>query len=73
MKMTLLGFISSLLGPAISMVGSYFAIRATLRYSKSARERMSRVRFGWKLGISTVAIAVITSLLNLIDVPKHPW
>ena len=68
-----LGVISSLLGPVISVVGSYFAIRATLKYNKSEQERKARIRFGWKLGTSTITFAIVISLLSLIDVPKRPW
>jgi RNA polymerase sigma factor (sigma-70 family) len=66
-------FCSIFFGPILSLFGSYYAVKASLKYSKSARERSARLRFGWKLGIATIGLSVFTGLSGLINVTRHPW
>jgi RNA polymerase sigma factor (sigma-70 family) len=63
---------SALLTPVLSAAVSYLGVRATLRISKSRQERAARLRFGWKLGIATVLLAVVASTSMLIDVRTNP-
>lgn len=66
-------FGSVLLSPILSAIAAYYAVKATLKISKSTPERQARLRFGWKLGIVTVGLAFVTVLPNLINSTQHPW
>ncbi len=63
---------SALLTPVLSAAASYIGVRATLRISKSQQERAVRLRFGWKLGIATVLLAVAATTPMLIEVRTNP-
>lgn len=73
-KLTLAGFFNVALSPILTAAGSYFITRAVMRRSsKSESERVINHRFGWKIIITNVVMALAGVPSMLIPSDKHPW
>jgi len=72
MKLPFVTLFSAFLSPVLTIVISWLAIKATLRVCHSREEYRARLRFGWKIGIATVLLSIVTMTPLFIDVVKHP-